>query len=188
MEKSILRKRYKQKREALTEEQVDDLSLDIANMALTLSVWNKKNYHLFLSIATKKEVDTSYLMQVLAGKDKNVIVSRTEFKKGTMKHFLLTDNTTLKVSEYGIPEPIDGFEIAPDQLDVVFVPLLGFDQKGNRIGYGKGFYDRFLADCRKDVIKVGVSFFDAEEELISDVNELDILLDYCVTPTRVYTF
>lgn len=188
MDKKTLRKHYKAKREELTNIQVDDLSLDIANMALTLPIWSKSNYHLFLTIENKKEVDTTYLLQIMAGKDKNVVVSRSEFEQGTMKHFLLTDNTTLKVSEYGIPEPVDGFEIQPNQLDVVFVPLLGFDQKGNRIGYGKGFYDRFLADCKSDVVKVGVSFFDAEDELISDVNELDILLDYCITPTKVYTF
>ncbi|MDR0229025.1 MAG: 5-formyltetrahydrofolate cyclo-ligase [Flavobacteriaceae bacterium] len=188
MDKKSLRTLYKEKREALSLDQIDDLSLDIANSSLQLPIWDKSNYHLFLSIESKKEVDTSYVMQILSGKDKNIIVSRTDFETNSMRHFLMTDNTTFKVSAYGIPEPVDGFEIAPTQIDVVFVPLLAFDKKGNRIGYGKGFYDRFLQECRPDVIKVGVNFFEAELTNIDDVFDQDIPLDYCITPTQVYTF
>ncbi|MDR2222546.1 MAG: 5-formyltetrahydrofolate cyclo-ligase [Flavobacteriaceae bacterium] len=188
MDKKSLRALYKEKREALSLEQIDDLSLDIANSSLQLPIWDKSNYHLFLSIESKKEVDTSYIMQILSGKDKNIIVSRTDFETNSMRHFLMTDNTTFKVSSYGIPEPVDGFEVQPTQIDVVFVPLLAFDTKGNRIGYGKGFYDRFLQECKPDVVKIGISFFEAEREDINDVFEQDIPLDYCITPTQVYTF
>ena len=75
----------------------------------------------------------------------------------------------------------------PKKIDVVFVPLLAFDSKGHRVGYGKGFYDRFLNECRKDVITVGLSFFEAEDEFI-EANETDVPLDYCVTPLKVYSF
>ena len=104
-----------------------------------------------------------------------------------MVHYLLTDNTKLTLSPYGIPEPVDGLEVPPQKIDVVFVPLLAFDGKGHRVGYGKGFYDRFLADCRKDVLAVGLSFFEAEEAYITH-NETDVPLDFCVTPKRVYAF
>ena len=104
-----------------------------------------------------------------------------------MIHFLLTDSTRLKKSKWNIPEPVDGIEIAPNKLDVVFVPLLAFDGQGQRVGYGKGFYDRFLAQCRKDAIKIGLSLFEAEER-ISDFEESDIPLDFCVTPKKVYSF
>jgi 5-formyltetrahydrofolate cyclo-ligase len=70
---------------------------------------------------------------------------------------------------------------------VVFVPLLGYDVQGNRVGYGKGFYDAFLSQCKKDVVKIGLSFFEPEQE-ITDVLNTDIRLDYCVTPTTVYSF
>ena len=70
---------------------------------------------------------------------------------------------------------------------MVFVPLLAFDEKGNRVGYGKGFYDQFLSKCQPETIKIGLSFFESET-LISDTLSTDIQLDYCVTPTKVYNF
>ena len=93
----------------------------------------------------------------------------------------------LKLNKWGIPEPVNGIEIPATQLDVVFIPLLAFDEKGNRIGYGKGFYDRFLNECKEDVIKVGLSFFEATTT-IEDTNANDIPLDFCVTPEKIYRF
>ena len=187
MNKAALRQKYIQAREAMTQEEAEEQSLAIANQCLHLPIWDKINYHLFLSIVQKKEIDTDYLLQVLAGKDKNIILSKSDFKTGDMQHFLLTDNTVLRVNSYGIPEPQEGIQIKENQLDVVFVPLLAFDEKGHRVGYGKGFYDRFLQQCKPEVIKVGLSFFEAESQ-IEDVSALDIALDYCVTPTKRYKF
>jgi 5-formyltetrahydrofolate cyclo-ligase len=104
-----------------------------------------------------------------------------------MKHFLLTDNTIIKKNEYNIPEPVDGIEISNDKIEVVFIPLLAFDKKGNRVGYGKGFYDKFLSNCKPETLKIGLSFFEAENE-ISDVFDGDIGLDYCVTAEGIYRF
>lgn len=187
MKKTELRKQYRQKRQQLTSETIDDLSLDIANQTLTLPIWDKKTYSIFLSIERQKEINTDFLLNILQGKDKNVALSKSIFKTLEMQHFLLTDNTKIKISSFGIPEPIDGFEVYPPQIDVVFVPLLAFDKSGNRVGYGKGFYDRFLSQCREDVLKIGMSFFEPEEEQIS-TTENDIALDYCVTPKQVYKF
>ena len=187
MNKNTLRQTYIQARQGLSEEEIDDKSLAIANQALRLPIWDKSNYHLFLSIVAKKEINTDYLLQVLAGKDKNIVLSKSDFKTGDMQHFLLTDNTVLRVNSYGIPEPEGGIQIQENQLDVVFVPLLAFDQHGNRVGYGKGFYDRFLEKCKPEVIKVGLSFFEAVPS-ITEVSDLDIGLDYCITPEHIYTF
>ena len=104
-----------------------------------------------------------------------------------MTHFLLTDNTTIRKDDYNIPEPVDGIEINSTQMEVVFVPLLAFDKAGNRVGYGKGFYDRFLANCKPETIKIGLSFFEAEEEIF-EASVDDIKLDYCVTPDQVIQF
>jgi 5-formyltetrahydrofolate cyclo-ligase len=100
---------------------------------------------------------------------------------------LLTDSTVIKVNDWGIPEPVDGVEIPASKIEAVFIPLLVFDQKGNRIGYGKGFYDEFLSRCTKEVVKVGLSLFPAEKE-IEEVNEHDVPLDYCVSPEKIYNF
>jgi len=184
--KQQFRQTYKAHRATLTTENIDEASLAIANNALKLQIWEGTYYHLFLSISEKKEVDTQYLLHILQGRDKSVVVSKSDFNTLEMAHFLLQENTILLHSKYGIPEPKDGIELLPKQIDVVFVPLLAFDIKGNRLGYGKGFYDRFLEKCRKDTILVGLSLFEAEDKLPQDPN--DVPLDYCITPKKIYTF
>src|SRR5690606_8946813 len=105
----------------------------------------------------------------------------------TLVHYMLTDSTIIKPNKWHIPEPVDGLEVSPDKIDVVFMPLLVFDTFGNRIGYGKGYYDNFLKECRPDVIKIGLSFFDPEAK-IGDLREGDVPMDYCVTPDKIYSF
>ena len=187
MDKKELRKKYKELRKNLSEDTIEELSLQIANQLIRLDIWQHSFYHLFLPIESQSEVNTEYILQVLAGKDKNVVISKSDFDTREMTHFLLTDNTTIKKNEYDIPEPIDGLEVPVSKIDVVFVPLLAFDAKGNRVGYGKGFYDKFLAECKPEVLKIGLSFFESEN-LISDVLNTDIQIDLCVTPTKVYNF
>lgn len=186
MLKKILRSTYLTKRNSLTTARLSSDSISIANKLLELPIWDFDYYHLFLSITSKKEIDTSSILSVLQGKDKHVIVPKVIDSKH-LNHFLLTDNTTFILSKWGVPEPLDGIPISPQKLDVVFVPLLAFDCYGNRVGYGKGYYDKFLSECRKDVIKVGVSLFEAETK-ITDVHKADIKLNYCVTPDHIHSF
>ena len=187
MEKMKLRKKYKKLRKNLSEESIDKKSFDIANKSLELDIWDHQYYHLFLPIVKQKEVDTSYILNILQGKDKHVLVSKSDFKTNTMKHYLLTDATRFVVNAYGIPEPEDGIEIDAEKIDVVFIPLLAYDLKGNRIGYGKGFYDRFLSACKKEVVKVGLSFFDPEVEDIA-INDTDVALNYGISDINTYAF
>ncbi|MFH4966714.1 5-formyltetrahydrofolate cyclo-ligase [Gaetbulibacter sp. M240] len=187
MTKAELRKKYKALRAELSPQQRDDLSLNIANQLLKLPIWNFEYYHVFLTIETLNEVNTIYILNILAGKDKHIIVSKSNFESGAMTHYLLTDNTVLKNSAFNIPEPLDGIQIPVSSIQVVFVPLLAFDTSGNRIGYGKGFYDKFLANCSSETIKIGLSFFEPEAEDIP-VFDSDIKLDYGVTPQSNYSF
>lgn len=187
MQKKELRLKYKTLRAALSPEEIEERSLAIANQLVRLDIWDKLYYHIFLPISEHKEVDTEFLLQVLAGKDKEIVVSKSDFETRKMTHFLLTDNTKFRKNEYNIPEPVDGIEVPTAKIDVVFVPLLAFDQKGHRAGYGKGFYDLFLSECKEDVLKIGLSFFEAEAA-IADVFENDVALDFCVTPNIVYRF
>ncbi|UKM65908.1 5-formyltetrahydrofolate cyclo-ligase [Flavobacteriaceae bacterium GSB9] len=187
MTKNELRRTYRSLRKNLSLNDVEDLSLAIANQVLKLPVWNASFYHIFLSIKEQKEVNTDYILNILSGKDKNILVSKSDFETGEMTHFLLTDSTKIKKNAYNIPEPVDGIEISDDKIDIVFIPLLAFDKKGNRIGYGKGFYDRFLSNCKPETLKIGLSFFEAENE-ITDVFESDVKLDFCVTPKSIYKF
>ena len=75
----------------------------------------------------------------------------------------------------------------PEQMDVIIIPLLCFDKQGNRVGYGKGFYDRFLQKCSPKALKVG---FCLQEpiELVEDLNEFDVKMDVCITPNKVWRF
>ncbi|NJB82329.1 5-formyltetrahydrofolate cyclo-ligase [Wenyingzhuangia aestuarii] len=187
MIKNELRKKYKLLRASLSEEDITAKSMAIANQLLKLDVWDKIYYHLFLSIANQKEIDTEQILHVLFARNKEVVVSKSDFKENTLSHFLLTENTKLVVNTYGIPEPTNGLPVPENRINVVFVPLLAFDVKGNRVGYGKGFYDDFLSKCNPDVLKIGLSFYEAESE-ITDAYEGDIPLDYCVTPTKIYQF
>ena len=185
MFKKDLRLDFEKRRKNLSQEFLANASLSIANNCLKIPIWDFEYYHIFLPISNKKEPDTSYLLSILHGKDKNIVLPKVSGKH--LKHFLLTDSTKLKNSVWNIPEPMDGIEIPCEKIDVVFVPLLTFDEEGNRVGYGKRFYDNFLVNCRHETIKVGLSFFAAVKK-VHDVFENDIPLDYCVTPERNYSF
>lgn len=187
MTKATLRKEYKALRKDLSQDQVDTLSMNIANKLLSLDIWNNTYYHLFLTIAEHSEVQTDFILNILHAKDKEIVVSKSNFDNQTMTNYLLTDNTVIKKNHWNIPEPVDGIEVPTNKIEVVFVPLLAFDHKGNRVGYGKGFYDNFLSSCSAETIKIGLSFFQAEES-INDISKWDVPLDYCVTPEEIYTF
>lgn len=187
MLKSELRKKYNRLRTELSTEQSSDLSLVLTNHILQIPIWDFFYFHIFLSIEEKKEVDTLPLITLLQGKDKNIVVPKVA-SNTAMVNYLLTDTTTLKKSAWGVPEPVEGIEVPENKIDVVFVPLMAFDTMGNRVGYGAGFYDGFLRECREETIKIGLSLFEAEQEPITDVHENDVKLDYCVTPERIYTF
>jgi len=186
MLKKDLRLKFSTQRTLLTPEQILDYSIAIANRSLQLPIWSLNYFHLFLSIEEKKEVDTSLILSILQGKDKNVILSKM-VNDSELQHFLLTDNTLIKKNNWNVPEPVDGIEISPEKIEVVFIPLLAFDKLGNRVGYGKGYYDKFLKLCNPNVIKIGVSFFEAEEK-IKDCYDNDVALDYCITPKKTYKF
>ena len=170
--KSALRAFYLQKRRDLPEETHEKHSFAIANRCLQLPIWEHQYFHLFLPIESKAEVDTS--LPKLKGE--------TE-----LEHILLTDSTRIVCNSWKIPEPSEGIVFDPKLLEVVFVPLLIFDLKGQRVGYGQGYYDRFLSQCKPEVLKIGLSLFDPIEA-ITDIYEGDVALDYCVCPEKIYSF
>lgn len=187
MLKSELRAKYKGLRAGITPSQASDLSLKLANQSLKIPIWDFFYFHVFLGSPQLGEVDTLPLITVLQARDKQVIVPRVS-GPASMEHFLLTDATPLKTNRWGIAEPQDGIQVPEQRIQLVFLPLLAFDLLGNRVGYGKGFYDAFLEQCAPDTLKVGLSFFAAEESPITDVREEDKKLDYCLTPEQIYGF
>ena len=186
MDKKSLREYCKLQRSELNEQEREERSLAIANKSLEMDIWDRKIYHIFLPILRLGEINTEYFLNILNGKDKDIVIPKTDFSTNTMSHYLLTDSTSIQINTWGIPEPQDGIIIEKNLLDVIFVPLLGFDLKGNRLGYGKGFYDRFLAQCKEDCLKIGLSYFAPLETIPAEKN--DILLDACITADKIYNF
>lgn len=186
MLKHQLRKKNQEKRNSISPFFISENSILITNRLFELPIWKCDYFHLFLSIEQKKEIDTKPIITLLQAKDKNIIIPKMA-GENSLKNYLLTDSTLLKENHLGVPEPVDGIEVPENKIQVVFVPLLAFDRLGNRVGYGKGYYDVFLKKCNDDVLKVGLSFFEPEKT-ISDVHENDVRLNFCVTPEKVYEF
>jgi 5-formyltetrahydrofolate cyclo-ligase len=145
--------------------------------------------HVFLPISEKKEVDTWPLVKWLREHQPHMelLLSRSDMKTGDMTHHLWKTNTILVKNRFGIPEPDQGEEVQPEDIDLVFVPLLAFDRKGQRVGYGKGMYDRFLLQCGPDVRTIGLSLFEPVP-VIEDADSWDIPLQTVVTPDEIYQF
>ena len=187
MDKFEARKKYSLLRKKISNDEIIDFSIKIANNCLNLNIWQYSNYHIFLPIKKKKEVDTSPILNILTGKQKQVVISKSNFKDFSLTNYILDDDVILEFNNYGIPEPKNGKKIKTDLIDVVFIPLLAFDKSGNRVGYGKGFYDRFLKELPEKTIKIGLSFF-SQEHMLDGIEKHDVKMNYCVTPNDVFTF
>lgn len=187
MLKHELRKKYKTLRSQLQASTIAEGSLQLANRALQLPIWEALYFHIFLGAVEHREVDTLPLITLLQGRDKHVVVPKIS-GANDMESYLLTDSTVLKKNKWHIPEPVNGIPIPGNAIDVVFLPLLAFDVAGNRVGYGKGHYDTFLHTCGENTLKIGLSLFEAEAAYITDTWENDVKLTHCLTPEKVYTF
>lgn len=186
MLKNEIRLNFTDLRNRLSPEEIRAMSQSISDLSKTLPIWDFRCYHIFLPIENKNEINTHLIIDILRSKNKDILIPKVQSNK-LLDHYRFNVNTELDLNRWGIPEPKKGVQVSEKLIDVVFVPLLGFDLEGHRVGYGKGYYDRFLRACREDTIKVGLSHFEPVE-VISDSGPEDIQLDYCVTPTHVYSF
>lgn len=145
--------------------------------------------HSYLPLYERNEPDPIPLLDFMHFRHPamQVTFARIDPRNFSMMHFLQDDDMFFENNQYGIPEPIGGIEVKETAIDMVFTPLLAFDELGNRVGYGKGYYDRFLSKCRKNVLKIGLSYFPPVDS-IEDVDFFDKKLDFCITPERVYAF
>jgi 5-formyltetrahydrofolate cyclo-ligase len=181
MKKQELRALYKQKRKDLTEIQIKGLQENIYQQIYNLDLSTFKNVHLFLSMPKFKEIDTAPLITYFRNKNKRIVVSKCNFKDHTLSHFYLEENTLLSLNKIGVLEPMAAELVEENKLDLIFIPMLISDDKKFRVGYGKGFYDRFLSNCRKDAKFIGLNFF-PPITAIEDKNEFDIPLHQVIYP------
>lgn len=186
--KSVYRKQFRELRNRMTTDE------EQAYNALLLEqfkqfMWTGLQWiHIFLPIRRLKEPDTLMLAEWLRANypEITLVISRSDLDAGTMDHYVWEKDDLLEVNSWGIEEPRSGLSIMAHQLDAVLVPLLAYDRQGNRLGYGKGFYDRFLAGCRPDCLKIGLSFFEAVDSLPAEPT--DIPLDVCISSQKIWQF
>ena len=184
-DKTFLRSHYKKKRLSLTKQEVDHLSQRVCKQLDKLSIWRLKHYHIFISILKYNELDTSSIINKLKSEKKIIIVPK--ISNNELVHIAINDQTEFSINEYGIKEPNNGNHFIIKNLDLIFIPLLAFDLEGHRVGYGKGYYDRFLKLTNSSSLKIGLSLFDPINK-IQDIDNNDIKLDFCITPTQVHKF
>ncbi|MEP7231383.1 MAG: 5-formyltetrahydrofolate cyclo-ligase [Ginsengibacter sp.] len=189
MTKTEIRKVYKEKRKEISGKEIEIWTDLILINFQKIDLPFLSCIHSYIASQKLYEVETLHLVEFLQFKNPGikVVVPKIDIVSGKMEHFHFEDDMELIDNFFGIAEPKDGNKISPAEIELVLIPLLAFDKKGYRVGYGKGFYDKFLSECRKDVLKIGLSFFESEEQ-IADVNQFDIPLNYCVTPQRIYDF
>ena len=188
MRKAELRKQMLQKRRALSPDEMQRLSESIADQFFArFNLKPGQTVHVFLPIIKNNEVNTWPIIERLRQEhpEVRVAVPVTDIEQNILTHHHLTDEAVLIENTWGIPEPQNAHIIHAHEVDVVLIPLLAFDLAGHRVGYGKGFYDRFLADCRPDVLKVGLSV-EPPVESIADPNPFDVPLDAVIMPDGVW--
>jgi 5-formyltetrahydrofolate cyclo-ligase len=189
MTKAALRKIYKEKRSNLTsteKKRYDELlllqlqQLHLPFISAFMNYWPMEETH-----EPDTHLFTNYLEFVNPGAVTTYPISN--FETGTMQAAITEFDTSFIPNAYGIFEPSNTPLLDAGALDMVLVPLLAFDKEGYRVGYGKGFYDRFLVNCKETCLKIGFSYFEAIDE-ITDTNQFDVPLSYCITPEKIYAF
>ncbi len=186
--KSQLRKKYIEKRQALSPEKLELISESICHLLFFNFQLENKKISLFLPIERAKEINTYKIWEKALSFDAKVAIPKVDYKTNQLKHIFFNSVDQLEVSSYGIPEPKHGTVVSAEHFDYVVVPLLAIDERGNRLGYGKGFYDRFLSKCSPRCKFIGISHFDEMEKSIPEITSADIPLHYCITPTKIHRF
>ena len=157
----------------------------------TIDLSQVRVIHTYLPIERRIEVNTYPIIKRLAEEFPGIqlAVPYTIISDHSLIHLYWKQGEVLIENKWGIPEPdpLNCEEAEVSDIDLVIVPLLAYDLKGHRVGYGAGYYDRFLADCREETLIVGLSHFDPEDQWIK-TEDYDIDLDFCITPDMVYKF
>jgi 5-formyltetrahydrofolate cyclo-ligase len=188
MTKSELRKIYLERQKSLSPKERETKSREIADLFFQSADLTETRFlHCFIAIQKFNEIDTSFIFERLWTELPNIttVVPRVVFETGEMENLVFGPDTELAPNTWQIREPLHNEYVSSEAIDVVLVPGLAFDLAGHRVGYGKGFYDRFLSKCRPDCLKIGLSYFSLVEK-ISDAWDADMQLDLCLTPETIF--
>lgn len=187
--KAAIRKYFKSKRRLLTDEELLAKASHVNQLLMEFfeqhSVY--KHIHVFIPMVDNQELDIRPLFHYLWSKDCVLYTSQMNYRDDQMDTVLFSSEVAILKDQKGIPFPENSGPIAPDHIQLVLVPLLAFDRAGNRLGYGKGYYDKFFSMLpNTDVFKLGVSMFDPIDSLPAEKH--DIALDACVCPRGIMHF
>jgi 5-formyltetrahydrofolate cyclo-ligase len=186
MTKDELRKELLAQRKALSEAEVAMRSKLLCDrLFATFDFSFLKVVHIFLPIERQREPDTWLVMDRLRREFPHVRIALPKMLPGgLLVHVEFEGLHQLRTNKWGIPEPQQGTELNPQLMDMVVVPLLAADRNGHRLGYGKGFYDRFLAEVKPKCVTVGYSLLEVYQgELPHD--GWDVPLSHVITATEV---
>lgn len=190
MTKETLRRQFLAKRKELEAVTLKNKTQAIVEAFLRYFDFNQINsLHLFLPILQNNEMNTYLIVEAIRQNYPHItiIIPKSHPKTGEMSNYVLTPTTILVENKWHIPEPVEGQLFPTNLIDMVILPLICFDQRGFRVGYGKGFYDRFLAQCRREIVKVGLSLLPPVEQ-IEDIHQWDVKMDFCVTAEKIWQF
>jgi 5-formyltetrahydrofolate cyclo-ligase len=190
MTKQQLRKIFLQKRSSLSEAEYFQLNYQLCEIFFAgIDLSFIKVLHTFIPIEKNKEPNTWLLIDRIRREFPHIRLSipRVNSETGELESFFFEGLHQLQPNTWGIPEPKQGVPVEPEKIDMVLVPLLAFDKKGNRVGYGKGFYDKFLITCKPACQKIGISLFNEVDE-IEDIDDHDIPVNKVVTPDNIFTY
>ncbi|WP_027381275.1 5-formyltetrahydrofolate cyclo-ligase [Chryseobacterium daeguense] len=186
MLKSEIRKKYMQKRKALSTDEAFLLSGKIfENFINYFNLASNQSAHIFIPIEKFNEINTNIFIDYFLSRNIRVFVPKVVDTK--LISVEIFNDTKFEINSWGISEPVSDEDSGILDFNYVITPLVYCDSKGNRVGYGKGFYDGFFESISGDTKKIGINYFNPDEN-IDDVWENDIPLDYLVTPTDVLSF
>lgn len=175
--KRDIRKKVLEIRKSLDTHEVKKLSQEITQIIMQWDIY-KYAKSIMVYSAIKNEVNLEKIVFDAIKNNKIVIYPKTIKETFNIIPCVVSKIEELQIGEYGILEPSKNELIDKNKIDIVFVPGVAYDDKGYRIGYGAGYYDRFLRDFNG--IKVGICFsFQIVEDTFKD--EHDIKMDYIIT-------
>lgn len=189
MTKAELRKAYLTKRNLLSQAECLSFSHQLCeNFFAHIDLSFIRVVHVYMPIEKNNEPDTRLIIDRIRREFPHIQFSIPRVTdSGELENYFFEGFHQLVTNSWGIPEPTGGKLVESSDVDLVIVPLLVVDQRGNRVGYGKGFYDKFLARCKPSCVRIGLSFFKPVDR-IDDLNPYDIPLTHLVVPEEVIVF
>lgn len=185
VEKSRLRKSILLQRNQQSLFDQERLSEQISSLVAGFeAVKNRSTFFIYLNFGS--EVITSTIINNLFNCSKTVAVPRTSIEKKSMNAVVVKEDFKTITGCYGIKEPSLHYNeiLEPEMIDCIVLPGAVFDRKGGRIGYGGGYYDKYLSLCRDDVVTIGAAFSLQLYDSIPQEKH-DVKMQYIVTENEI---